>query len=44
MKSSLPSTIDILTRLVSFDSISAKPTHDIVQYICDYLSAHGVEA
>ncbi|MFT6641806.1 MAG: acetylornithine deacetylase [Flavobacteriaceae bacterium] len=44
MNSSLPSTIDILTRLVSFDSISAKPTHDIVQYICDYLSAHGVEA
>jgi acetylornithine deacetylase len=44
MSPTLPSTIDILARLVSFDSISAKPTHDIVQYICDYLSDHGVEA
>jgi acetylornithine deacetylase len=43
MTRSLQSTIDILERLVSFDSISAKPTHDIVRYICDYLSAHGVE-
>lgn len=44
MNSSLPSTIAILERLVGFDSISAKPTHEIVQYICDYLSDHGVEA
>lgn len=44
MNSSLPSTIAILERLVGFDSISAKPTREIVQYICDYLSDHGFEA
>ncbi|MFT7210699.1 MAG: acetylornithine deacetylase [Granulosicoccus sp.] len=44
MLPSLPSTIDILAHLVSFDSISAKPTHDIVEYICDYLSTYGIEA
>lgn len=43
MTQQLQNTIDILTRLVSFDSISAKPTHEIVPYICNYLSTHGVE-
>lgn len=42
--STLTSTINILERLVSFESISARPTHDIVQYICDYLAEHGVKA
>lgn len=43
MNSSLPNTINILERLVSFESISGKPTHDIVQYISGYLTAHQVE-
>ena len=43
MNSSLPNTIKILERLVSFESISGKPTHDIVQYISDYLTSHEVE-
>lgn len=33
----------ILERLVGFDSVSGKPTHDIVGYIKDYLESHGLE-
>lgn len=33
----------ILAHLVSFDSLSGRPTHGINGYITDYLRAHGVE-
>lgn len=39
----LENTVEILERLVSFDSISGKPTHDIVDYIKDMLSDQGIE-
>ena len=42
MSERLDHTIEILERLVSFDSISGKPTHGIVGYIRDYLSSHGI--
>jgi len=38
MQDSLDKSIKILEKLVSFDSISAKPTHPIVGYIESYLS------
>lgn len=44
MTDRLENTITILERLVSFDSISGKPTHGIVGYIQDYLSGHGIES
>lgn len=44
MTNRLESTISILERLVSFESVSGKPTHDIVGYIRDLLSDHDVEA
>ena len=42
MSDSLNTAIDILSKLVSFDSVSGKPTHDIVGYIDQYLSELGV--
>ncbi len=44
MSSTLDSAIDILARLVSFDSISGRPTDEIVGYVSDYLADHGIEA
>ncbi len=44
MTDTLENTINILERLVGFDSISGKPTHGIVGYIQDYLSGLGVES
>ncbi len=44
MSAALDNTVTILERLVSFDSISGRPTHGIVGYITDYLSGHGIEA
>lgn len=43
MTDRLENTIEILERLVSFESISGNPTHAIVDYIKDYLSDHDVE-
>lgn len=43
MSDPLESAIEILERLVGFESISGCPTHGIVSYIQDYLSSHGVE-
>ena len=43
MPEPLENTIEILERLVGFDSISGRPTDGIVSYIQDYLSGHGVE-
>lgn len=36
--------IEVLGRLVSFPTISARPNHDITGYIQDYLASHGVES
>jgi acetylornithine deacetylase len=44
MTDTLNHTVEILERLVSFDSISGKPTHGIVGYIVDYLASHDIEA
>ena len=43
MKNPLSSTIDILSNLVSFKSVSGTPTHDILNYISGYLTEHGVQ-
>lgn len=43
MTDRLENTIEILERLVSFDSISGKPTHAITGYIEDFLSDHDIE-
>ena len=44
MSAAVDSTIEILEKLVGFDSISGRPTHGIVGYIKDYLSSQGIEA
>ncbi len=44
MSGRLADTIEILERLVGFETISGRPTHDIVDYITNYLSAHGLTA
>ena len=44
MSEALDNTVTILERLVSFDSVSGRPTHGIVGYITDYLAGHGIEA
>ncbi len=36
--------IKILEKLVSFETISRRPTHGIVGYISQYLAEHGIEA
>ncbi len=43
MSDVLENAVEILERLVSFESISGRPTHGIVGYVQDYLSKHGVE-
>ena len=35
--------IEILERLVSFPSVSGLPTHEIVNYIKDFLEGHGLD-
>lgn len=42
MSDSISKTIEILEHLVSFDSVSGKPTHDIVEYIERYLLDLGI--
>ncbi len=44
MDDALPQTIDILERLVGFETISGRPTHEIVGYVSDYLKSQGIEA
>lgn len=44
MTDTLNSTINILSKLVGFESVSGKPTHDIVSYITQYLNQHGVDS
>lgn len=36
--------INILTKLVGFESISARPNEPIVSYIQEYLAQHGIES
>ncbi len=43
MQNTLEKSIEILGNLVSFDSVSAKPTHQIVGFIESYLAEHGVK-
>ncbi|OED40752.1 acetylornithine deacetylase (ArgE) [Chromatiales bacterium (ex Bugula neritina AB1)] len=40
----MENAIVILERLVSFESISGRPTHGIVGYVQDYLNSHGIES
>ena len=42
--SNLSQTVEILRALVGFDSTSGKPTHEIIAYIQEYLSSHGIES
>ncbi len=44
MRKTLDGAIEILEHLVGFDSVSGKPTHEIVTYIVNYLKQHGVES
>ena len=44
MSDALENAVEILERLVSFESISGRPTHGIVGYVQEYLSSHGIEA
>ena len=44
MTSALDNTAEILGHLVGFETISGRPTHEIVGYIKDYLAGHGIEA
>ncbi|MGI9464436.1 MAG: acetylornithine deacetylase [Aestuariivirgaceae bacterium] len=44
MSERLSATIDILDRLVGFETISGRPTHAIVDYISGYLESHGLTA
>jgi len=44
MSNTLDKTIEILSQLVSFDSISGKPTTAIAGYLENYLSELGIEA
>ena len=40
----LDECINVLTKLVGFESISARPNEPIVSYIQDYLAQHGIES
>jgi acetylornithine deacetylase len=42
MSKTLDNAIDILTHLVSFESVSGRPTHDVITYIQNYLADHNV--
>ena len=42
MTETLDKTIDLLAKLVSFESISARPTKDIIAFVQNYLDVHGV--
>ena len=42
MEDAVGRTVEILDRLVSFPSVSGRPNGDIVGYIADYLSQHGI--
>lgn len=43
MQARLEETVRILEKLVGFRSISARPTSEIVGFIQDYLSQHGID-
>lgn len=43
MPDALENAVEILERLVSFQSYSGRPTHGIVGYVRDYLTEQGVE-
>ena len=43
MTNALENAVEILERLVGFESYSGRPTHGIVGYVQDYLTEQGVE-
>ncbi len=43
MNTALEQTITILEKLVGFESLSGKPTHDIIEYIESYLRDLGID-
>ncbi len=43
MPDALDNAVEILEQLVSFESLSGRPTHGIVGFIDEYLSGHGIE-
>ena len=43
MTETLTNAIEILERLVGFETISRRPTHGIVEYIRSYLAEQGIE-
>jgi len=43
MPDTLENAVEILERLVSFESISGQPTHGIVGYVQEYLAGHGID-
>ena len=44
MSDTLENVVKILERLVGFESVSGRPTHDIVGYIQEYLAGYGIES
>ncbi len=42
MVKDLELTIDILSNLVGFETISGRPTHGIIGYVQEYLAGHGI--
>ena len=43
MGDALDDTVEILKRLVGFNSVSGRPTHRIVDYISGYLAGQGID-
>jgi len=43
MPNTLENAVEILEKLVSFESLSGRPTHGIVGFIQEYLTRHGIE-
>nr|MBX2837507.1 acetylornithine deacetylase [Gammaproteobacteria bacterium] len=43
MQDTVDTSIEILEKLVSFESVSAKPTHQIIGFVESYLAQYGVK-
>ncbi len=44
MSDTLDNAIDILSQLVSFETVSGSPTQQIITYIQDYLGSHNIQS
>lgn len=40
----LSQTLDVLSRLIAFDTVSARSNMELIDYVRDYLDAHGIAA